>query len=546
MRWRGFDAQSGDGRHWLEEPVGTVAREDVKVTQAAGILSLGNFASRLLGLVREMVKAPLFGSGGDVSALDAALRIPTMIYDLLVGGVLSSAFVPIFHDYAAPERQEELWRLLSVLVSITLLILSAVVLVGELLAPQLIELQAGDLSPVYRDMAVDLLRLALPAVIFTSLASVLSGALYALKRFTFPAFMGAAANAAIILTALLLERHLGLSSMAIGTLVGAVLQVAIQLPGMRDARLSFARGLRHPALRRVGRLYLPVLTGLVVDKAAEMLSYRLASGISDPAIARMGYAAQIIQFPLGLVSAAVSVAILPTLSQQAGSENIGPFRATLAKGLRLVLVLVIPATIGLYVLAHPTIALIFERGKFAPADTLATSEALRYSLLGLLAAAVDQPLIFAFYARKDTLTPALVGVGTTILYVMVAAGAAGLGVLTLPLLVLINALKLAVHALTMLALARLRLGGLGGHGLWALAVKATLASLAMALAAWGVMHALTQVALHGWMGNLLIVGGAGGVGVAIYGLFVWLFKLEEIHLLRATIRDALRRLTGRG
>jgi putative peptidoglycan lipid II flippase len=523
-----------------------VAREDVRVTQAAGILSLGNFTSRVLGLVREMVKAPLFGSGGDVSALNTALRIPTMIYDLLVGGVLSSAFVPIFHDYAAPERREELWRLLSVLVSVTLLILSTVVLAGELLAPQLIELQAGGLSPEYVSLAIGLLRLTLPAVIFTSLASVISGALYALKRFTFPAFIGAAANGAIILTALLLERHLGLSSMAVGTLAGAVLQVAIQLPGLRDARLRLARGLRHPALRHVGRLYLPVLTSLVVDKAAEMLSYRLASGISDPAIARMEYAAQIIQFPLGLVAAAVSVAILPTLSQQAGSDDSGPFRATLAKGLRLVLVLIIPATVGLYVLAYPTIALVFERGKFAPADTQATAEALRYSLLGLLAAAVDQPLIFAFYARKDTLTPALVGVGTTILYVMVAAGTASMGLLTLPLLVLFNALKLAAHAITMLVLARLRLGGLGGHGLWTLAVKATLASLVMAFAAWGVMRAVERSALVGWPESLLIVGGAGGVGAAIYGFLVWQFKFEEIHLLCATVRDALRRLTGRG
>jgi putative peptidoglycan lipid II flippase len=289
-----------------------------------------------------------------------------------------------------------------------------------------------------------------------------------------------------------------------------------------------------------------VLTSLVVDKAAEMLSYRLASGISDPAIARMEYAAQIIQFPLGLVAAAVSVAILPTLSQQAGSDDSGPFRATLAKGLRLVLVLIIPATVGLYVLAHPTIALVFERGKFAPADTQATAEALRYSLLGLLAAAVDQPLIFAFYARKDTLTPALVGVGTTILYVMVAAGTASMGLLTLPLLVLFNALKLAAHAITMLVLARLRLGGLGGHGLWTLAVKATLASLVMAFAAWGVMRAVERSALVGWPESLLIVGGAGGVGAAIYGFLVWQFKFEEIHLLCATVRDALRRLTGRG
>jgi putative peptidoglycan lipid II flippase len=527
----------------LEEPVGMIATEDVKVTQAAGILSLGNFASRVLGLVRGMVQAPLFGAGGDVSALEAALRINTMIYDLLVGGVLSSAFVPVFHDYAAPERRAELWRLLSVLVSVTLLILSGVVLAGELLAPQLIELQAGGLSPEYKALAVALLRLALPAVIFTSLASVISGALYALKRFTFPAFIGAATNAAIILTALLLGSRWGVGSMAAGALVGAVLQVAILLPGMRDARFSLARGLRHPALRGVGRLYIPLLASLVVDKAAEMLSYRLASGISDSAIARMGYAAQIIQFPLGLVAAAVSIAILPTLSRQAGHETVEPFRATLAKGLRLVLVLVIPATIGLYVLAEPTIALIFERGAFVSVDTRATAEALQYSLLGLLAAAVDQPLIFAFYARKDTLAPALVGVGTTILYVMAAAGAASLGALTLPLLVLFNALKLTAHALTMLALARLRLGGLGGHGLRSLALKATLASLAMALAAWGVMRALTQVAADGWLGNLLIVGGAGGIGAAIYGFLAWLFKFEEIHLLRATVRDVLWRLT---
>jgi putative peptidoglycan lipid II flippase len=517
-------------------------QEDVKVTQAAGILSLGNFASRLLGLVRGIVTAHLFGASGGVSALDTALRIPTMIYDLLVGGVLSSAFVPVFHDYTSPERRAELWRLLGVLINITLVILSVVVLIGEILAPQLIWLQAGGLSPEYQALAVTLLRLTLPAVLFTSLASVLSGALYALKRFTFPAMIGAVSNAAIISTALLLGRHWGVSSMAIGTLVGAVLQMVIQLPGIRDARINVTLAMHHPALRHVGKLYLPILTSLVVDKAAEMLSYRLASGISDPAIAWMNYATQIIQFPLGLVSAAISIAILPTLSQQANSDDIIPFRATLAKGLRLVLALVIPATIGLYVLAQPTIALIFEHGDFTPEDTVATSMALQYSLLGLLAAAVDQPLIFAFYARKDTLSPALVGVGTTILYVVSTAVAAGLGALTLPLLVLLNALKLTAHALTMLVLARIRLGGLGDHGLWALAFKAILASIPMALATWGTMNALTAMAPSSGVGNTLIVGGAGATGGVIYLLLGLALKLDEIHLLRAAARDGLRRL----
>jgi len=519
---------------------GTTLKEDVQVTQAAGILSLGNFASRVLGLARGMVMAYLFGTGGHVSALDAALRIPTMIYDLLVGGVLSSAFVPIFYDYAALERRPELWRLLSVPVNITLLVLSVIVLTGEVLTPQIIWLQAGGLSPEYQALAVDLLRLALPAVIFTSLASVLSGALYALKRFTFPAFVGAASNAAIILMSLFLGRCWGVSSMVLGTLVGAILQVVIQLPGMRDARYTLA--FHHPALRRVGRLYLPIIISLVVDKAAEMLSYHLTSTISDPAISLMGYATQIIQFPLGLVSAAISIAILPALSQRAEADDVGPFRATLVRGLRMVLVLVIPATVGLYVLARPTIALIFERGGFTPADTIATAEALQYSLLSLLAAAIDQPLIFAFYARKDTLTPALVGVGTTILYVIAATISAELGMLTLPFLVLLNALKLTAHALAMLALARLRLSGLGGHGLWSLALQATLASLLMALVTWGAMRGLMQIVPSGWVGNLAIVGGAGGLGAAIYVLLALALKLEEVHLFRAAVRDGLHRL----
>jgi putative peptidoglycan lipid II flippase len=520
----------------------TTPREDVRVTQAAGILSLGNLASRVLGLVRGMVKAYLFGAGGDVSALDAALRIPTMIYDLLVGGVLSSTFVPVFHDYAAPERRAELWRLLSILVSITLVILSIVVLIGEILAPQLISLQVGGLSQDDQDLAITLLRIALPAVLFTSLASVLSGALYALRRFTLPALIGAVSNAAIILTALILGRRLGVRSMAIGTLLGAALQMIIQFPGIRFARFSITQALQHPGLRHVGKLYLPILTSLIVDKGAEMLSYRLASGISDPAIAWMNFAAQIIQFPLGLVSAAISIAILPTLSQQAAIEDIAPFRTTLIKGLRLVLVLVIPATVGLYVLADPTIALIFEHGDFTPEDTIATATALQYSLLSLLAAAVDQPLIFAFYARKDTLSPALVGVGTTILYVMSAIIAAQLGVLTLPLLVLLNALKLTVHALTMMVLARLRLGGLGGHGLWKLALKATLASLVMALATWGTMGALTAVAPPSGLGNMLVVGGAGAIGATVYALLGVALRLEEIHLLRTAARDGIQRL----
>ena len=522
-----------------------LTHEHVQVAQAAGIIALGNVTSRVIGLVREMVKSGLFGATGYVSALEVAVRVPTILYDLLVGGMVNSALIPVLSDYARPARQEELWHLLSVLLSTLSLALGGVVLVGELLAPWLVGLLAGGLAPPYRAVAVDLLRVTLPAVMLLNAAGILASALYALKRFTFPAFTASVFNAAVVVTALLVGKRWGVHSMAVGLLLGAALQVALQLPGLRGARLRPAFSLRHPALGRIGRLYFPILVGLVVDMFAVLLSYNLASHTGDSSISWMQYAAALVQFPLGLVVTAVSIAILPTLSRQAGEDDPTAFRATLAQGLRLVLSLVIPATVGLYVLAVPLVALIFEHGDFTPADTVATAEALRYALLGLMAAAVDQPLIFAFYARKDTLTPALVGVGATVLYAAMALIPWWLGVLTLPLLVLVNSLKLAAHAATMLVLTGRRLGGLGGQGVGAVSLKASSASAAMALVVWQVCRLLTAIAPPGLLGELLIVGGAGGVGAAVYGALALSLGVQEMRLLHAVVRRGLDRLTGR-
>ncbi len=516
------------------------------VAQAAGIIALGNVASRVLGLVREMVKSGLFGAGPHVDALNAALRLPTTIYDLLVGGMVNSALIPVLSDYTAPERREELWYLLSVLTNVILLLTTSLVLLGELLAPLLVRLLVGGLSAPYLRLTVGLLRLALPAVVLLSLSSVLSGGLYALKRFTFPAFTAAIFNAGVVLMALLLGRLLGVRSMIVGLLAGATFQVLFQLPGFRDARLRCAVDLRHPALRRIVGLYIPILIGLGVDTLAVLLSYNLASRVGEGSISWMEYAATVIQFPLGLIVTAVSIATLPTLSRQASADESGPFLATLAQGLRLVLTLIIPATLGLYVLARPIVALIFEHGDFTPADTLATAEALRCALPGLLFAAVDQPLIFAFYARKDTLTPALVGVGATVVYALAALSVWYLGRLTLPLLVLVNSGKLAVHALAMLYLTRRRLGRLRRHGLWPLVFESTLAAALMAAASWATMRGLAAVFPSGLLGEAAVVGGAGGVGVLIYGLLAWRMGIEEIHLLGDLVQDGYRRLTGRG
>jgi putative peptidoglycan lipid II flippase len=519
----------------LSEADNVSSQQGVNVAQAAGTIAVGNVVSRVLGLVREIVKADLFGAGGNVSALDTAMALPKMMYALVVGGMINSALIPVLSDYAAPERRTELWHLLSLIFGVATAAVCGFVLLGELLTPQLIWLSAGGLPLADQQLAVHLLRVMLPGVLFLSLASVLSGALYALRRFTLPAFTAAVFNLAIVIAAVALGNRWGVFSMAAGLLVGSVLQVVLQLPGLRDARLRPIFDLRHPALRRIGILYLPILAGLGVDKLAELLSYRLASHTGPDSIAWMTFSATIIQFPLGLIGTAVSIAILPTLSRQTNEGQSSQFEATLAQGLRLVLALTIPATVGLWVLSTPIVQLVFEHGDFTSADTVATVAALHFHLLGLIFAAVDQPLIFSFYARQDTWTPALVGVATVVLYVVLALVPTLFVPLTLNGLILANSLKWAAHALLMLALLRRRTGGLGGHGLWKTAFTAALLSAAMGLTVHWIKVGMSGIVPTRTVGELLLVVSAGLGGLAVYAGLALLVGMDEIQLLRRAI-----------
>jgi putative peptidoglycan lipid II flippase len=518
------------------------------IAKAAGILSLGNVASRTLGLVRETVKAYLFGASPYVSAFEVAAIVPTMIYDLLIGGLLSAALVPVFSDYASPQKRQELWHIFSIVVSLVVVILSLIVILLELFAPQVAWLLGGGFDAQFQAVTTRMIRIILPAVLFFGLSGMVTGLLYTLKRFTYPAFGAAIYNAGIITCALLFADRVNIYSLALGILLGAMLQLAIQLPDLRDVRFAFSLDLSHPALRRIAGLYLPIVLGLVISQIGIAIDRNLASRTGGESIAWMQYATRLIQLPIGLVSAAVSLAILPTLSQY-GSEapsdqcpisNIqypmpnvkrqtSDFQRTLALGLKMVLMAIIPATIGLFVLATPIVALLYQHGNFDAYDTAQTAMALRYYLLGLTFAAIDLPLVFAFYARKDTLTPALVGVLGVVVYLIVALSLIHpLGMIGL---ILANSAQLTIHALTMLALFQRRMGGLGGHGIMVLAFKALFASLVMGGVTYFALSELQGVLdANTLVGKLVVVGGAGGVGLATYLGMIALLRVEEARL----------------
>jgi putative peptidoglycan lipid II flippase len=476
------------------------------VVSAAAIIAAGNIASRVLGLAREMVIAYLFGATGLVSVFRVAATIIQTLYDFLVGGMVSAALVPVFSDYAT--RREELWRVASIVVNALAIFLALAVLLLEFFAPQLVWILGSGYDAELQRAAVEMLRLVLPAVFFLGMSGIVTGLLYALKRFTFPAFTTAAYNAGIVLVALALTPIFGITSLIIGILVGSAAQVLLQLPALRDARYHFAIDFTHPALRKIAQLYAPVVAGLSISVVSVAIDRNLASHTGAQSLAWMQNATVLVQLPLGLVATAISFAILPTLSSQYSvvssqhsvdsiqttehrTLNTEHFQSTLAFGIKLVLLLILPATVGLFVLARPIVSLLFERGAFTANDTIATALALQCYLFGLPFAAIDQPLVFAFYARKNTLLPNLVQFVAVAIYLVVALA------LMRPLgfigLVIANSAMLTGHALIMLGLTRARLGGLGGQGVLALTIKVLVASGAMGAVVFGVARLFDSI-----------------------------------------------------
>jgi putative peptidoglycan lipid II flippase len=403
-------------------------------------------------------------------------------------------------------------------------------------------LLGGGFEPDLQAALTQMIRIIAPAILFFGLSGIVTGLLYALKRFTFPAFGAAVFNLGIIVTAPLLAGRLDAYGLAVGVLAGSILQLLIQTPGLRGAHIRFGLSLSDPALRRIFALYLPLALGLVVSNLQIMLDRRLASGTGESSIAWMSAATTLIQLPHGLVAVAISLAVLPTLSRFSAAGDEESFRGTLGQGLRLVLVLIIPATLGLLVLGRPLLMRLFEHGKFTSYDTYWVTWALRCYLVGLVFATIDWPLNYAFYARQNTLTPALVGIFSVAVYTAVAlALVKPMGMLGL---VLADSAKHISHALVMIVVTWRRMGGLAGMGLGQTALKSLAASLvmagAMALVLVGILSLVTEMAGPGLVSELAAVVVTGAVGVAVYLVIVSLLRVEEIAVLRDLVRKRLR------
>jgi len=511
------------------------------IVQAAGINALGNVFSRILGLVREAVVAGTFGVSGATSAFDAVSGVPKMVYELLVGGMLSAALVPVLSEYAAQKRQEELDEILSILLSLSAIVLLAVVILLEIAAPWIAPILVGGFDARLLSTATLLVRLIVPSILIYGLSGMIQAYHYARQRFVYPSMGAPAHNLGVILAVVLLSARLGIASLSVSILVAASVQLLVQLPGLRGVRLSLRLNWRHPVVRRILQLYAPVVLSIVISNVGIIIDRNLASRTVEEAITWMSKATFLIQLPLGLVSMAISLAVLPALSQVDAVEDAHRFKSILSQGLRLVLVLIIPATAGLLALGRPIIELIFQHGEFTAKDTQQSLWALLHYLPGLPFAAIDLPLVFAFYAQKRTITPVLVGIAATAIYLAVGPSLAfwaGWGFLGL---VAANSVQWIGHALIMLVVFARRFGGLSGYGLVRTTLKVTLASVVVAALSYGGLVLMSLAPLRGGfvLTRALMVAVSAALGVVGYLAVGRLLHIEDLAMLVSLVRRRL-------
>src|SRR6266404_2403456 len=337
-------------------------------TRATGVVGIAILCSRVLGLIREVVFAALFGAGRNLDAFLMAFRVPNMLRDLFAEGALSTAFITTFSKRIATEGDASAWRLASKVATLTVVFMSAVTLLGILFAPQLIDVMTWwSWSPEKTAITVLLTRIMWPFILLVSLAALVMGMLNAKHVFGMPAMASSFFNLGSIVGGVALgwwfDPHFGARSLiglSIGTLIGGMWQLAAQFPSLRHVGYKYRADFhwRDEGVRTVLALMGPAVVAASAVQMNVLVNSGFAARLGDGPVSWLNIAFRLMQLPLGIFGVAVATVTLPLVSRSAAVGNTSGFRSALAHSIRLVLLLTIPAAIGLVILAEPIIRLI--------------------------------------------------------------------------------------------------------------------------------------------------------------------------------------------
>jgi putative peptidoglycan lipid II flippase len=541
-----------------------------RLARSAGLISLATMGSRLLGVAREAVLAGLFGAsaGPAMDAFNVAFRVPNLVRDLFAEGAMTAAFVPTFTRTLHARGREAAWRLGSLVINALLVVTMAIVVLGIIFAEPITKFIAADSwltgaiagllgqpARIARDgfasvpgkleLTTQLTRIMMPFLTTIAVAVAMMGMLNSLHRFFVPAVSPAMFNVVTIVSAFTivpLMPSVGLphiAGIAIATVLGGVGQILVQWPSLRREGFRYQPVLdfRDPDLREILRLMGPGTLGLAAVQINVLVNTSLATTQEQGAVSWLQFAFRLMYLPIGLFGVSIATAALPDLSRQAADVDKTAMRGTISAGLRMMLMLNVPATIGLMVLAQPIVELVLEYRMFRPEDSIATAAALMFYAPGLLGYSAVKIASPSFYALGDSRTPVVVSIASVVVNLVLnlllvrSMGYRGLALGT--------AIAAMFNALVLLALLSRRLDGLDARRVVVALLKVLVASALMGAAAYASVDWLTAV-LPGaqWYLRMLRVFTSIGVGVVVLLLSARLLGIAEL-------REAMNRVGRR-
>jgi len=524
-----------------------------RLARSAGLFGLATIASRILGLVRDQVLAYHFGAGDAADAFRVAFRIPNLVRDLFAEGAMSAAFVPTFTRLLTLEGRDRAWRLASSVINSLLIVTGVLVLLAIVFASPLVHFYAANFAavPGKIELTIHLTRIMLPFLTMVAVAAAMMGMLNSLGHFFIPALSPAMFNVASIIVGVAFipfADAIGVQPIvmwAIGTLVGGLGQLIIQWQPLRAEGFRYRPVLdvRDPALHQVLLLMGPGTIGMAATQINVAVNTMLATREGTGAVSWLEFAFRLMYLPIGLFGVSIATAATPAISRMVAQKDFARIRATLANGIGLMMLLNIPAMAGLMVLAHPIVQVIFERGRFTPADTAATAAALQYYAVGLVGYSVVRIVSPTFYALGRSRIPVMVSAGSVV--VSVALNLTLVRFIGYKGLALGTSLAAIANAGAQLFLLRREIGGIEGARILSTLGRVVVAAGVMALIAWGVFGALDNW-LPGkmFMTQVIRLGVTIGSALLTLAIAAHVLRIPEYAEARDLILGRLRRVAG--
>jgi len=522
-----------------------------RVMRTAVFLMCTLIIARIFGYARNVVMMYSIGQNWITDAYAAAFAIPNVIYNIMIGGAVSSAFVPVISSYLVKGQKEDAWQVSNTIISWSVVLMGAFILVAYIFTPQIM-LIYGGFEPETLRLAVALARIMLLQPLFLTLANISQGILHSHQHFTSPAIGSMIYNILVVMFGVLLaipiEKHwpsYGIAGYSVGVVVGAMIFFVVQIPALKKTQFHFklSFNVRHPGFIRLIKLMVPVVLGLSVLYINQLVNQTRASSLMEGSVNALSLAQQFMNLPIGIFATAIAMAIFPTMTQQAALNDLHEFKRSLSLGIRSVAFICIPSAVGLIVLREPILRLLFEfkGGQFLAQNTIFTAQALLYYSIGLTFYGIVLVLSRGFYAQQITITPVIISLITMLTNYVFSHLL--VGIMAHRGLALAFSIAGIVQCSLLFVFLRRRIGHMDLRHISSSFVKTSAVCLAMGLAVWGTERGIAAVmdVMASKTAQIIQLGVSMGLAVVIFFSLAYALRMEEAKIIIDMFKRRMRR-----